>query len=55
MARLGHKYSVLGITEPLVEAAVSRVQAFWAKGAELQQAWTEFEWTCHPKIWALIG
>jgi len=37
LARLGHKYSVLGVTEPVVQNAVERSQAFWAKGTELQQ------------------
>ena len=37
LARLGHHYSVLGLTEAVVQTAVSRVQAFWAKGTELQQ------------------
>ena len=31
------RYPVLGVTEGVVEAALSQAQAFWAKGVELQQ------------------
>ena len=41
LARMGDKYSVLGMSEELVEAAVTRAQAFWAKGVELQQVLDE--------------
>ena len=41
LARMGDKYSVLGVSEELVEAAVTRAQAFWAKGVELQQVLDE--------------
>ena len=41
LARLGDKYSVLGMSEDLVESAVSRAQAYWAKGVELQQVLDE--------------
>ena len=37
LARLGHKYSVLGVSESLVETALARAQSFWSKGYELQQ------------------
>merc|ERR1719347_2417446 len=41
LARMGDKYSVLGMSEELVEGAVTRAQAFWAKGVELQQVLDE--------------
>jgi len=37
LARAGRRFSVLGVTEDLVEKALYRAQAFWSKGVELQQ------------------
>jgi len=37
LARAGHRFSVLGVTEEVVEKALYRAQAFWSKGVELQQ------------------
>ena len=36
VARQGRKYSVLGVEEDVVSEALSRIQAFWSKGTELQ-------------------
>jgi len=37
LAKAGHRFSVLGVTEHVVEKALFRAQAFWSKGVELQQ------------------
>jgi len=37
LAKAGHRFSVLGVTEGVVEKALYRAQAFWSKGVELQQ------------------
>jgi len=37
LAKAGHRFSVLGVTEAVVEEALYRAQAFWSKGVELQQ------------------
>merc|ERR1719318_1185728 len=37
LAKAGHRFSVLGVTEGVVEEALYRAQAFWSKGVELQQ------------------
>jgi len=37
LARVGHRYSVLGITENVVEKALFQAMSFWSKGVELQQ------------------
>jgi len=37
LAKAGHRFSVLGVTEAVVERALYRAQAFWSKGVELQQ------------------